>query len=236
MNYVYAAIAVLVLYVSFASSKIIYAVYFSDFAEIQQEDKIFGQGEELRYIAAGDSIALGLGASSVENTFTYRVAESLGEKNKVVYKNIAIKGMRTKDFIEEQLPEIIAFGPDIVVITIGGNDATRLKSRESILDNYNTIIKKLEDGTEATIYISNIPRFKGTKVLPEWYISLIERKYIEANKNILALDGERVKIIDAYGKWQERSESENILAIDGFHANDKGYILWAESFLERIES
>ena len=135
MNYVYAAIAVLVLYVSFASSKIIYAVYFSDFAEIQQEDKIFGQGEELRYIAAGDSIALGLGASSVENTFTYRVAESLGEKNKVVYKNIAIKGMRTKDFIEEQLPEIIAFGPDIVVITIGGNDATRLKSRESILDN-----------------------------------------------------------------------------------------------------
>ena len=224
MKYIIVGIIIVVLYISFVSSKIVYAIYFSGLTMIEQEDKIFGEGEELRFIVAGDSVALGLGASSVENTFTYRVAESLGKKNKIVYKNIAVKGTKTSDIIEEQLNAIIAFNPDIIVITIGGNDATHLKSKESILDNYNKIIKKLESETDAKIYMSNIPNFNGIKPLPKWYINIIEGKSSKVNPKIQALSTERVTIINVHDRRREVLITENPLAPDGFHANDYGYI------------
>ena len=125
--YIYIIVAPFLFYIAFIVGKVIYAVKFSGMPEVKhgEGEKMFGEGKKLRYIAAGDSLAIGVGASSVENTFTHKIAEALGENYGVIYKNVAVRGAKTNDVIENQLPEIISFNPDIVVMTVGGNDAVR---------------------------------------------------------------------------------------------------------------
>lgn len=223
------------LYAGSVFGRILMAVNFSGIPEIVQEERIFGEGEELRLMVAGDSVALGLGASSVENTFAYKVAEKLGENRRVVYKNIAEEGAQTKDVINKQLSEITAFNPDIVIMTIGGNDVVRLKSEKKTLERYKIIIDEMKDSTNATIYIANIPNFEGIEPLPIWHINLINKRAEEINAGIPSLEEERVKIIDVHEKWNDIPKVKEALSADRFHANDYGYTFWTDAFLERIE-
>lgn len=223
-------------YAAFMFGRIIYAVNFSGIPKIVQEGVVFGEGEELRYIAAGDSNALGLGASRVENTFTYKIGESLGKNYRVIYKDVAEDGAKTRDVINKQLPQIIAFNPDIVVISIGGNDLTHVRPESRIIDNYETIINEIKNKTSAKLYITDIPNFMGTELLPMWYREVIDMRSKRINPKILAMKGDRVVVIDAYNKWYEIENVEETYAADEFHTNDKGHQFWANTVLELIES
>jgi len=235
MKYVFVIVAPVFIYALFVSAKILYAAKFSGIVEIVQEDKVFGEGEELRLIAAGDSVTLGTGASSVTSTYAYKVGEFFGKEHKVTYRNIATSGAKTKDFIEKQLPEIITFEPDIVLITIGGNDVLRNKSKEKIIENYKKIIEELVNNTSATIYIASMPNFREVKPIPAWYVRIIHKKTLEINTELDGLGSARVKIIDSHSKWANITDIESTFAGDGFHASDHGYTFWTEAFLKRIK-
>jgi len=235
MKYLYATLMVIGVYAFFVFGRIIYAANFARVPEIKHKERAFGAGEELRYIAAGDSVARGVGASSVESTFAYGLAGELGKNNKILYKNIAEYGAQTEDFIERQLPQILEYSPDIIVVTIGGNDAVRLHPKEKILGNYRRIIDEIITNTDATLYISNIPKFGEVEPLPGWYVKIVDKKSSKINEEILLMENERVGIIDAYGKFDEIQNTEETFAVDGFHANDYGYTFWQKAFFEKIK-
>ncbi len=202
---------------------------------IDQSDKTFGQGRNLRYIVAGDSAGLGLGASKTEKTFAFRVAQTLSAKNTIEYKNIAVKGYKTSDVIKHQLEQIIAFKPDIVLISISGNDATHLVSSNNILNNYRTIIKRLTEETTAKIYITNIPHFDDADILPWFYRKFLEYRSSKINKQILSLEAGRLKIINIHDfGWENYPDLKKTYAADHFHPSDLGYENWANAFLEKI--
>lgn len=241
MKYLYLYIAIaapFLFYIAFIVGKIVYAVKFSGMPDVEHGngEKTFGEGKKLRYIAAGDSLAIGVGASSVENTFTHKIAETLGKNYGVIYKNIAVRGAKTNNVIEKQLPEIISFNPDVVIMTVGGNDALRFFPKGWVEENYKEIIDRIRNETNATLYITNIPNFSGTKMFPRWFVQLIEWRIMNINSGIDTLAEDRVVIVDAHGKWYEASDIDGMYATDGFHANDYGYEYWADSFLEYIKA
>ncbi len=202
---------------------------------IDQSSKTFGHGPALRYIAAGDSTGVGVGASEAENTYPYKVAEFLGQTHTVEYKNIAVKGFRTEDVINKQLETIVAYNPDIITISIGANDATHLASSKKVLDNYKTIIGELEKRTTAKIYITDVANFHGASVLPWFYISLLEFRSSGLNKHILQLEDARVKIVNIHDfGWSNYPDMSKTYAADHFHPNDIGYENWANAFLDKI--
>jgi lysophospholipase L1-like esterase len=203
---------------------------------IDQSDKTLGTGPALRYIAAGDSVTVGSGASNADYTYAYGVLKELSKTHTVSYKNIAIVGDKTQDLINKQLGEIIAFQPDIVTISIGGNDATHQVSNEKIITNFKKIIQQIKDNTKAKIYISDVPNFYTGDLLPWFYIELLEHQSSKLNPILLTLSGDRVTIINIHDFGIYAQPKKQIsYAADHFHPNDLGYQNWTNAFLDKIK-
>src|SRR5258708_19979774 len=74
-----------------------------------QSEKTLGSGPALRYIAAGDSTAVGEGASDTVKTYAYQIAQALAKTHTLTYKNIAVKGSQTPRVLGVQVEHIITF-------------------------------------------------------------------------------------------------------------------------------
>lgn len=239
MKYLLIVLAIFVAYAAFSYFKILYYIHYSKNPHIAQTDQTFGSGQPLRYIAAGDSTAVGIGASTLDNTYTVKIAEALSLNNNVIYKNIGVVGARTDDVINKQLSQIIEFNPDVVTISIGANDNTHLVSNDRIYENYQEIIKRLLSETKAKIYITNIPNFSGAQLLPQVAIVVLEHRSKSLNPKLLALENppgnDRVKIINIHDfGWDKFPDRSVTYSLDYFHPSDAGYQNWTNAFLSKI--
>jgi lysophospholipase L1-like esterase len=190
-----------------------------------QKDLKIGTGPELRYIAAGDSTALGVGASEVEKTYPNRIAQYLAQKNTVNYKNVAVIGAKTEDVINTQLKEIIDFNPDVITISVGANDVTHYVGKNTTIENYHEIIKQLTENTRAKIYITDDYSY----LLPYLFREYFDLKARSVNQELLKLETDRVKFVDIHGVAVDNSR-------DQFHPSDLGYNFWANAFLDKIKT
>lgn len=235
MKIFYILIILSVIYVSFIFVRIRYTLHTANLPNIVQSDAVIGQGPPLKYIAAGDSTAVGEGASSVQQTYTYRIAQHLSESHTVEYRNVGVLGAKTDDVITEQLPSIIEFQPDIVTISIGANDVTHLRKNSHTLKNINTILRTLTEKTNAQIYLTDIPVVDRATLLPYPVRALWGYKAKNLNPEILTLENERVHVIDIYNfGWENYPDIQTTFAKDQFHPNDTGYDNWTKAFLSKM--
>ena len=239
MKYLLIILVLIGAYAAFSYFKILYYIHYSKNPQIAQIDQSFGNGSPLRYIAAGDSTAVGIGASSIENTYTVKIAKSLGESGSVEYRNVGVIGSKTDDVLNKQLPQIIEFNPDIVTISIGANDNTHLVSLDRIYKNYQEIIKRLLNETQAKIYITNIPNFTGAELLPTVAIAVLEHRSNKLNPKLIALENipgnERVRIINIHDfGWDQFTDRSDTYSLDYFHPSDAGYENWTKAFLSKM--
>jgi lysophospholipase L1-like esterase len=83
----------------------------------------------LRYVAIGDSQTEGLwdGDDSVGlRGFADRLAEIVDSHYPgLTYANLAVRGRRIRDLLDDQLPQALAMQPDLITVCIGMNDVTR---------------------------------------------------------------------------------------------------------------
>lgn len=226
---VYLILIPLLLYFAFGYARYKYILSHANLDEIKPQDQKIGAGPKLKYIAAGDSTAVGQGASRVEKTYTYRVAEYLAEKNTVDYKNVAVIGAQTQDLIDRQLKTIIDFDPDIVTVSIGANDVTNWVGKKMIVENYQAMIRQLTQNSKAKIYITNVPRFDYAYLLPWVFRQYFDSQARSVNKELLKLETDQVKFIDIHGVTVDNSRDE-------FHPSDEGYNYWTSAFLYKIKS
>ncbi len=235
MKFILYACAIILLYAGYYIVRIIYYSHYSPLPVIEQSETILGNGSPKIYIAAGDSTAAGEGASSTEHTYTYKIAKYLSQKNSITYSNVAVRGAKTADVLHEQIPKIIAAKPDIITVSVGANDLTHLLAAETILEQYKKIAEELQSKTSATIYMTNLPNFNGAKLLPFWYVAILEHRSRGINEKLISLENDRVKIINIhdYG-WGHFENISQTYAADNFHPNDIGYQNWANAFLEKI--
>lgn len=82
-----------------------------------------------RYVAIGDSSTEGLedpdGAGGYRG-WADRLAEILAaEQGSLLYANLAVRGRRTRQILEEQLAPSLAMRPDLVTLFAGTNDVVR---------------------------------------------------------------------------------------------------------------
>lgn len=225
----------LVAYSAFSYLRIRHYATNSPNPDIIQTSFTQGSGPALKYIAAGDSTAVGEGASVVENTYTVKIANELIKTNTVEYKNIAVRGAKTSDVINNQLQQIVEFQPNVITISIGANDATHLVASKQVFANYQTIIQKLTSETKAKIYITNIANFTGAKLLPWPVIKLYEYNSAKLNPKLLALETDRVKIVNIHDfGWDKFPDRSVTYSLDLFHPSDAGYQNWADAFLFKM--
>ncbi|MEO3759483.1 SGNH/GDSL hydrolase family protein [Mycobacterium sp. B14F4] len=82
-----------------------------------------------RYVAIGDSQTEGLwdGDDSTGLLgFADRLASMIESPHAgLAYANLAVRGRRIRDLLDEQLPQALAMRPDLITVCIGMNDVTR---------------------------------------------------------------------------------------------------------------
>jgi acyl-CoA thioesterase I len=232
----YILLGLLIVYVAFSYARFLYILKNNTLPTITQTDQTFGSGSPLVYVAAGDSTAVGVGASDITQTYTYKVAEHLGRHNRITYHNVAKSGARTDDVLSVQLEKIITANPDIVTLSIGANDVTHLKSNEAILENYRAIIAKLISETHARIYLANIPILKDAPLLPLPYRKIMEYKARTINRELAKLATERIRIVPIHDfGWDQFPDIRVTFASDLFHPSDSGYENWTNAFKLSLE-
>src|ERR1044072_210345 len=82
-----------------------------------------------RYVAIGDSQTEGLwdGDDTVGLMgFAHRLAVMINEHFPgLTYANLAGRGRRIRDVVDDQLPKALAMQPDLMTLCVGMNDVTR---------------------------------------------------------------------------------------------------------------
>ncbi len=186
--------------------------------------------EDIKYVALGDSLTYGFGASNYQGTFPYIIANKLLKKYKQVeVVNLAISGAVINGVLETQLPKALEEKPDFVTLMIGTNDVHNFAEKQTFKTSLIYILDQLKNHTNTQILLINIP-YLGTKdlILPP-HNTIMDLRIREFNRVIEEVAMEKqIKYFDLYSASNPYFEKnpKQYYSPDKFHPSDQGYILW----------
>ena len=176
-----------------------------------------GPMSEPLWVALGDSMTQGIGASVPDRGWVGQFAEHLaaaGRPHRVV--NLSVTGARVQDAIDQQLPALgdlrdAGLVPDLVTVVIGSNDVVSPRLRAGLTERFTELLDGLPRGS----VVANLPNPHR------------EARRVEALLRQRERDG-RLVVADmrAHGPRNWRGK----LAADKFHPNDAGYAAMARVF------
>lgn len=168
-------------------------------------------------VALGDSLAQGIGASSIDHGYVGRIAAELADRIAVV--NLSKSGAKIPDVLDRQLRILsdLDVHPMVVTCTVGSNDLLRGGSLATPAQNMRRLVASLPSSTVMA-------------TLPDQG-SLLARRLSGVVRTEVSARGLALADVSAeIDGWRGRT------AADGFHPNDVGYDTWVRAFLPVIES
>ncbi len=194
--------------------------------------------KKIVFVALGDSLTAGVGASGEDKTYPYLLAKMLAEKQnaQVTLINLAVPGAVASDVLKNQVPQVAQFHPDIVSVAIGVNDMHNQVSGKIFSQTMSEIVDKLNSTTKH-LNIINVPFIGGSSVfLPPYrlYFDLQTKRYNSLlNK---ALVGRQANILDLYSLTREKAFYNQLYySADGFHPGDAGYDFWSKALYDYFD-
>lgn len=192
--------------------------------------------KSLNYVVLGDSLSAGAGVDFIEDTLPYLLAEKIYSKQNVNIENLAIPGYQTKDINDELLDKLISHKPDLVTIFIGVNDVHNKVTQEQFSENYQKIIDKVKESTDAEIYLINIPMIGSKTLVFSPVYEYLSSRTIKFNKIILKIaQDNNLKYIDLYTPTKEKLRLDgDHYSNDSFHPSASGYLWWANLIYDQL--
>ncbi len=193
-----------------------------------------GNGPPLKLTVLGDSTAIGTGTTSRNQTFAYDFIEQslLPTASSVKYINRAVSGAKIGEVVGEQLKGALTDNPDLVLISIGANDATAFTSSEAFRESLKILVNRLLKETGAKIILLGIPAIYPAPLLLPLFPGLVDFSTRALQKaedlELVQYSPERVLKVDIYNTTGPLFASHpEYFAADGYHPNEKGYKVWA---------
>jgi lysophospholipase L1-like esterase len=184
----------------------------------------------LHYVALGDSTGSGVGATN--GGYVARLFKRvLGERPGSHLTNLCVGGATTEDVLRSQLERAINAKPAILTLGIGINDIGHGVSLENFAQNYETIVSRLINESDAPLVITNIPDTSTSPRLPEIMRPEIHSRIVLFNEKIHEIASKHgATVFDVYSVTHESlPDHPEYFSADGFHPSDAGYEVWAES-------
>lgn len=186
-----------------------------------------------RYVALGDSQSEGLwdgDDSSGVHGFADRLAVLLdGHQPGLLYANLAVRGRRIRDVIDDQLPQALAMRPDLITSCIGMNDVTRPgRSFGRALADLEYLHDRLAE-TGATVVTTTFPDL--VRILPVG--RLIAGRVIEINEVIRAAAAQHgFGLVDLHRA--SSMQDPDTWSVDRVHGSSRGHELFAAAAAEAL--
>jgi lysophospholipase L1-like esterase len=184
----------------------------------------------LRVTVLGDSSMTGPGLSSPADIWIARAAGALGRP--VELRSHARGGSRARDVLEHQLSAVLDDPTDLVVVSVGANDAihaTPLRSYARALDRLLDRLAEVAPVVSLGIGdLSVIPR------LPRTFRPVVSRRSVAIDRTHTLVTADRERVVRVpVSKLSDhvfRARGRELFAADLFHPNGHGHSLWAELF------
>jgi len=190
-----------------------------------------GHGPVVRLLVAGDSGAAGVGAPTQDEALCGHLVRYLSPHHAVHWCVLAASGLDSPGLLK-LLEEAPCAHFDVVVLSIGANDATGLLNplRWALWQNQ---LAALIDHrfTPALLVHSAVPPMHACLALPQplrWFMGRWAQQMNEALAGMLAVQSGRVM------HWHPETTTTLGLAVDGIHPSSKGYAVWAEELSQYI--
>jgi lysophospholipase L1-like esterase len=187
-----------------------------------------------RYVALGDSQSEGLWDGD-EAAGLYGFADRLAvlldtHQPGLAYANLAVRGKRICEVIDEQLPRALAMRPDLITSCVGMNDVTRPgRSFDRALADLEHLHDRLAV-SGATVVTTTFPDL--VRILPVG--RLIAGRVVEINAVIRsAADRFGFRLVDLYGA--SSMIDPDIWSADRVHGSPRGHALFAAAAAEALE-
>ena len=196
----------------------VHSKFWRDFAAAHIEDE---HERPLLYVAIGDSAAQGIGASRPDHSYVGVLARSLRAHTDRAVRvvNLGVSGATVALALDAQLPKFATLEPDVVTVSIGGNDVASFDP-----ERFERDLATLFDALPSHAIVANLPSFH---FLPA------ERRVRAANAIVRRLAADRgltVAPLHARTRRQGLWGVSTQFAGDLFHSNDRGYRVWASAF------
>lgn len=185
-------------------------------------------------VAIGDSITLGVGDGTQEADGTQGwaalVAEALGASR---YRNISDNGVRARHLLADQVPVVLAEDPDIVLGSVGGNDALRgdYDAREIERCVREAIRAMSRPGRR--IVLVTIDHIGLFELLPGAVRTVMGRRADEVNRALVAAAADTDAIL-LNGSQMFASEGTRAWHIDRIHPSPLGHRALAQTALDLV--
>lgn len=180
---------------------------------------------ELRYVALGDSLAQGIGASHPERGYVgllaARIEHLTGTGVEVI--NLSVTGVTIDDVTRYQLPALRSLdpAPDLVTVSVGTNDAGR-RDHTRLGARFDALCSQLPSGT----LVADLPKFHyGRRAGAARDAAATVREVLARHPRLLLvhLDGPTART------------GLEMRSADLFHPNDRGYRHYADQFWSTLD-
>ncbi|GAC1547300.1 MAG: SGNH/GDSL hydrolase family protein [Vulcanimicrobiaceae bacterium] len=176
---------------------------------------------------AGDSLALGIGATDSSRGFAFDLFErvrALRPMSEVT--NLAIGGATTADVVRLELPRIAATRPTVVLLEVGANDVVRRHAAAAFGRDYRRLIDAVRrDAPAARIVILNVPDVSVSPIFEPLAKPPLRRLAATYNA-IVAAEARRVDapVVDLFAFSQRAAtDPARYFSGDRFHPSDDGH-------------
>jgi lysophospholipase L1-like esterase len=196
---------------------------------------VVGQGPLLRLLIAGDSAAAGVGADTVAAAMSGQLLQRLSPHYRLAWRVLASTGLDSPGLhrLLEQTPE---HRFDVVVLSVGVNDVTSLRSSADWLRWQNRLAELIGQRFKPVWLIhSAVPPMHAFTALPQPLRWFFGRWAGDFNQQLAASLG---SALPDHPKrtlhWPFQQAAPDGLASDGFHPGPLGYAAWAASLSQLI--
>ena len=194
--------------------------------------------QHTRFMVMGDSLGSGYGALPQTKGYAYQLYQSgrIAQLTKTLFCNASVIGVTSAEVLKNQIPQAYIFRPDVVTLTVGGNDLAKIlegANPEAVLfefqNNLASILYHLVIELGATVYIANlyvIDNIPGAEMIIPVFNQIVDG--VAANYGI--------SVADIYSHFLDK---QGLLLIDRqgassleVHPTNSGHTVIAKTFAD----
>lgn len=203
--------------------------------------------DNLRYLAMGDSLTAGYGATPVTNGYAYLLYQQgvYESMNNTIFANAAVPGATSQQVLNFQVPQATQiFQPHVITMTVGGNDLLAIlqganpgQVLQTFQGNLTMILMQLCNALPTVrVYVANLYSIQGfpvsTDAAVDGFNQVVTGVVAFANGSFC---GGRVKVANVH--WAFAGTQQGLLLINRnnagqfeVHPTNAGYRAMAEAF------
>lgn len=228
-----------ILYHVFRISFILMWIFFQKLRResIAEEKMIFSQAGPYgkSVLIAGDSTAVGTGASHSTGTFMNMFARDFPKAD---ITNVAVNGAITRDILR-QFEKYTYLRYDVIIISTGGNDIWSLMTMRTLrkdLVNVLALAKTMSRGHVIVLFFGNA----GSAPLFPYFVRKLlfsrERKTLKVFLDVCKQrDVQLIELFTEKNKNPFVEDPKRYFSADGLHPSGAGYALWYEHILKFVQ-